>query len=72
MIVASFGTFWAIEGVGIFRTGQESVAWPGNDIAILVLIAGWFLLSRIFIAVLGATKAPPGGRVCGPPVGELV
>jgi Ca2+/H+ antiporter, TMEM165/GDT1 family len=57
LLLASFGTFWAVEGIGIFRTGQESVSWPGNDIAILVLIATWFVLSRVFIAVLRVPKA---------------
>jgi uncharacterized membrane protein len=52
IMLASFGTFWSVEGTGIFRTGRESVEWPGNDVALLVLIAAWFLLSRLFIAVL--------------------
>jgi uncharacterized membrane protein len=73
LMLASFGTFWAIEGVGIFRTSRESVAWPGNDIALLVLIAAWFLLSRIFIAVLRVPpKTPPDARVSGRPVEEIV
>ena len=52
LLLASFGTFWSIEGVGIFRTGRESLAWPGSDAAILVLIAVWFLLTQAFIAAL--------------------
>jgi uncharacterized membrane protein len=58
LLLASFGTYWAVEGIGIFRTGRESVAWPGNDVAILVLIAAWFLLTRIFIAALRVPRAP--------------
>ena len=45
-------SFWSVEGIGIFRAGRESVEWPGNDVALLVIIATWFLLSRLFIAVL--------------------
>ncbi|TCO48538.1 hypothetical protein EV646_104360 [Kribbella antiqua] len=52
LLLASFGTYWAIEGLGIFRTGRESLDWPGHDLMILVLIAAWFLLSRIFVAAL--------------------
>ena len=52
LLLASFGTYWAIEGIGIFRDGRESLNWPGHDLMILVLLAAWFLLSRIFIAVL--------------------
>jgi uncharacterized membrane protein len=58
LLLASFGTFWAVEGVGIFRAGQTSLTWPGNDAAILVLLAVWFLLSRIFIAALRVQRAP--------------
>jgi uncharacterized membrane protein len=64
IMLASFGTFWSVEGIGIFRTGRESVAWPGNDVALLVLIAAWFLLSRVFIAVLRA-PAPPAESAAG-------
>jgi uncharacterized membrane protein len=52
LLLASFGTYWAVEGMGIFRDGRESVQWPGSDFAILGLIVVWFLLSRLFVAVL--------------------
>ncbi|NUS50026.1 MAG: TMEM165/GDT1 family protein [Nocardioidaceae bacterium] len=52
LLLASFGTFWAVEGVGIFRAGHESVEWPGQDLAILGLLLAWWLLSRVFIRVL--------------------
>jgi uncharacterized membrane protein len=52
LLLASFGTFWAVEGTGIFRTGRESIRWPGNDLSILVLIGVWFVVTRVFIAVL--------------------
>jgi uncharacterized membrane protein len=59
LLLASFGTFWAVEGIGIFRAGQESIGWPGNDVAILGLLVIWFLLSRAFIALLrGRTVVP--------------
>ena len=52
LLLASFGTFWAVEGLGLLRSGRESVAWPGSDAAILVLVVVWFVLTRAFIAVL--------------------
>ncbi|NUR06785.1 MAG: TMEM165/GDT1 family protein [Nocardioidaceae bacterium] len=52
LLLATFGTFWAVEGVGIFRAGHESVEWPGQDLAILGLLLAWWLLSRVFIRVL--------------------
>jgi uncharacterized membrane protein len=59
LLLASFGTFWAIEGTGIFRTGEHSVAWPGNDLSILGLIVVWFLVTRIFIAALRVPSPVP-------------
>ncbi len=61
LLLASFGTFWAVEGLGIFRSGRESIAWPGQDLAVLGLVAVWFVLSRVFIAGLrtpGEPKTP--------------
>ncbi|MDT7723689.1 MAG: hypothetical protein QOI21_265 [Actinomycetota bacterium] len=50
LMLASFGTFWAVEGLGVLRAGGESLTWPGGDAAILALLAGWFLLSRALVA----------------------
>jgi uncharacterized membrane protein len=35
-LLSSFGTFWAVEGLG--------VAWPASDAAILALV-GWYALA---------------------------
>jgi uncharacterized membrane protein len=60
LLLASFGTYWAVEGIGIFKGDQESLNWPGHDLAIVGLLIAWLLLSRIFVAVLKtpATVAP--------------
>ena len=65
LLLASFGTYWAVEGIGIFRDGRESLNWPGHDLMILVLLAAWLLLSRIFVAVLRkpAAAAPAAAGV---------
>jgi uncharacterized membrane protein len=64
LLLASFGTFWAIEGLGLFRSGQGSIAWPGSDAAILVLLVVWFLVTRVFIAALA--KSPTAASQPGP------
>jgi uncharacterized membrane protein len=69
LMLASFGTFWSVQGVGIFRDGRESLDWPGKDAAILVLIAVWFALCRVFIAALRAPGEPPAAK--HEPVSEL-
>jgi uncharacterized membrane protein len=52
LLLASFGTYWSVAGVGVFRAGHQVLSWPGHDLAILVLLAVWFALSRVFIAAL--------------------
>jgi uncharacterized membrane protein len=59
LMLASFGTYWAVEGIGIFRAGQGSLSWPGADLSILALLVVWFVLSRIFIAVLRTPASVP-------------
>jgi uncharacterized membrane protein len=44
VLLSSFGTFWAAEGAG--------VAWPGNDVAILGLLAGYILVSYGLVQAL--------------------
>ena len=61
LLLASFGTFWAVEGTGIFRAGHQSLQWPGQDLAIPVLLVVWFALSRLFIAVLRTPRRDTAG-----------
>jgi uncharacterized membrane protein len=52
LMLASFGTYWAVAGIGVFRAGRESIEWPGADLAILGLLLVWFVLSRVFVTIL--------------------
>ena len=52
LLLATFGTFWAIEGLGIFSDSGDSLAWVGEDLIILALLAGWLLLSRLLVMAL--------------------
>jgi uncharacterized membrane protein len=58
LMLATFGTYWAIEGLGAVRPGGASLRWPGGEAAILVLLAGWFLLSRALIALYRRPSGP--------------
>jgi uncharacterized membrane protein len=51
LLLATYGTFWAIEGLGTLH-GGKSLAWPGSDFALLVILAAWLLLSRLLVVVL--------------------
>ena len=44
VLLASFGTFWVVEGLGI--------PWPGGDLAILGLAAAFFAGSLVMVEVL--------------------
>jgi Ca2+/H+ antiporter, TMEM165/GDT1 family len=41
LLLSTFGTFWAVEGLGVFASGSESLEWPGGDAALPVLLATW-------------------------------
>ena len=52
LLLATFGTFWALEGLGIFSASNEPLEWPGEDLALLALLPAWWLLSRLLVARL--------------------
>src|SRR4051812_19133735 len=45
LLLSTFGTFWAVEGLGVFKSPSASVEWPGGDAFLLVVLAGWCALS---------------------------
>jgi uncharacterized membrane protein len=51
LLLATYGTFWAIEGLGALRAGS-SLAWPSGDWALLIVLAAWLALSRLLVIVL--------------------
>jgi uncharacterized membrane protein len=57
LLLASFGTYWAVEGLGVFIGDHQSLHWPGSDLAILVLLACWFVLSRVLVLALPVLRA---------------
>lgn len=65
LLLAAFGTYWAIGGLGIFTDSRESIAWPGSDLALVVMVLAWFLLSQALVVLLrrpsaGDTSATKG------------
>jgi uncharacterized membrane protein len=40
VLIATFGTYWTVEGLGAFA-GSGSVHWAGGDWALAGLLAGW-------------------------------
>ena len=57
LLLTTFGTFWVVEGLGVFADGAESLEWPGGDFALLGLLALWIALSRSAVLRLRAGVA---------------
>jgi Ca2+/H+ antiporter, TMEM165/GDT1 family len=41
LLLSTFGSFWAIEGLGLFAADDASLEWPGGDAALPVLLLLW-------------------------------
>lgn len=54
LLLATYGTFWSVAGLGALR-GGTSLVWPGGDWALPVILAGWLVLSRLLVAALRRT-----------------
>jgi uncharacterized membrane protein len=52
LMLVSFGTFWAGEGIGI--------AWPADDLSIVLLVAGYVAVSLLAVRAVAAGLASPG------------
>lgn len=52
LLLATFGVFWSVEGLGVVVGDHHSFEWPGGDAALLVVLAVWLLASRVLIAGL--------------------
>ncbi len=59
LLLSTFGTFWAVEGLGVFAAGSESLEWPGGDVALVALLALWsgFAWSAIRLLRAGGPAA---------------
>ena len=52
ILLTTFGTFWAVEGLGVFAPGGESLEWPGGELAIVVVLVAWLAVSRALVFTL--------------------
>ena len=58
LLLTTFGTFWAVEGLG--------VAWPGSDVAIPALLIWYALIAGVAMAMLRGRHAVPHQAVVRP------
>ena len=52
VLLCTFGTFWACEGLGYFSATAASTEWPGGDWALLGVLASWIIVSYVCVSVL--------------------
>ena len=52
ILLSTFGTFWAIEGLGVFSADGSSLEWPAGDLALVAVLVGWILVSRGLVVSL--------------------
>jgi len=72
LLLATFGTFWSIEGLGVFTDGRESLPWPGADLVLLPILAGWLILTRILVVALRRPVAQSAAAPVASPVESKV
>ena len=58
VLLSTFGTFWAVEGLGVFAAGSESLEWPGGDLWLVILLVAYVVLSRLAVATLRRGSGP--------------
>ncbi|HTF12465.1 MAG TPA: hypothetical protein VK659_30275 [Asanoa sp.] len=58
LLLATYGTFWAVEGLGVLH-GGASLEWPGGDWALAAILAGWLVWSRVLVAILPRVRRSP-------------
>jgi Ca2+/H+ antiporter, TMEM165/GDT1 family len=52
LLLTTFGTFWAVEGLGWFAPDDASLGWPGGDLALPALLALWCTLAFLTVRLL--------------------
>ena len=52
LLLATYGTFWVVEGLGVFAPDGQSLEWPGGGWALPVLLVLWLATSWLTVRVL--------------------
>jgi uncharacterized membrane protein len=63
LVLATYGTFWSVSGLGAFAGGQTTLRWPAGDLALPVILLGWLALSRLLVTLLRRHTRATGGVV---------
>jgi uncharacterized membrane protein len=58
ILLSTFGTFWAVEGLGVFAPDGQSLEWPGAEVALIVVLVVWIAVSQVLITTLRRRAVP--------------
>jgi Ca2+/H+ antiporter, TMEM165/GDT1 family len=58
LLLTTFGTFWATEGLGAFAADSQPLEWPGGELSLLVVLAAWTVFALVAVRLLRRTAAP--------------
>ena len=71
LLLSSFGVFWVVEGIGFFGPLGKSLVWPGELLALGVILLGWFIISRVIVFALRRFDRQQIGAVAAPTKQEV-
>ena len=69
VLLATFGTFWAVEGLGYFTSEGESLEFPFGDVALLLILVAWVVVARVLVITLPRLSRAPLGDESIPATG---
>ncbi len=67
LLLCTFGTFWSVEGLGVFAADQASLGWPLGDASIAVILVAWLLVAWLMARWLRRGTARPAAAAPGGP-----
>jgi uncharacterized membrane protein len=59
VLLCTFGTFWASEGLGFFSRGGESLEWPAGDWALPGVLVAWVVVCYVLVRLLRRLHPQP-------------
>jgi len=65
LLLCTFGTWWAAEGLGFFSPSGHSAEWPGGDLTLLAVLGAWALLAWSAVLVLRRLASPTKAGFAG-------
>jgi uncharacterized membrane protein len=71
LLLSTFGTFWAVEGLGLLTPDRHSVSWPGGEVLLLPVLVAWFLLTRLLVLALRKLALRKRERPPAPPAAPV-